>query len=100
MAATSTDVKTYENVIDGEWTAPADGRTEGVLNPATGEEIAKAPLSTEEDVNRAVAAARSAFETWSVTTPMERSNALLKLADALEERAEELGRIERSGERR
>jgi betaine-aldehyde dehydrogenase len=94
MAATSTDVKTYENFIDGEWTAPAEGRTEGVLNPATGEEIAKAPLSTEEDVDRAVKAARRAFETWSVTTPMERSNALLKLADALEERAEELGRIE------
>jgi betaine-aldehyde dehydrogenase len=94
MAATSTDVKTYENFIDGEWTAPAEGRTEGVLNPASGEEIAKAPLSTEEDVNRAVAAARSAFETWSVTTPMERYNALLKLADALEGRAEELGKIE------
>jgi betaine-aldehyde dehydrogenase len=94
MAATSTDVKTYENFIDGEWSAPAEGRTEGVLNPATGEEIAKAPLSTKEDVDRAVAAARRAFETWSVTTPMERSNALLKLADALEERAEELGRVE------
>jgi betaine-aldehyde dehydrogenase len=94
MAATSTDVRTYENFIDGEWTAPAEGRTEGVLNPATGEEIAKAPLSTGEDVDRAVAAARRAFETWSQTTPMERSNALLKLADALEDRAEELGRIE------
>src|SRR3954447_5553528 len=94
MAATHADVKTYENFIDGEWTAPAEGRSEGVLNPATGEEIAKAPLSTEEDVDRAVAAARRAFETWSQTTPMERSNALLKLADALEERADELGRIE------
>ena len=93
MAAT-TDVKTYENFIDGEWTAPAEGRTEAVLNPATGQEIAQAPLSTKEDVDRAVAAARSAFETWSQTTPMERSNALLKLADALEERAEEIGRLE------
>src|SRR4051795_13338636 len=94
MAATHTDVKTYENFIDGEWTAPAEGRTEGVLNPATGEEIAQAPLSTKEDVDRAVAAARKAFESWSQTTPMERSNALLKLADALEERAEEIGRLE------
>src|ERR1044072_6233291 len=94
MAATTTDVKTYGNFIDGEWSAPAEGGTEGVLNPATGEEIAKAPLSTKEDVDRAVGAARRAFETWSVTTPMERSNALLKLADALEGRAEELGRIE------
>jgi betaine-aldehyde dehydrogenase len=94
MAATSTDVKTYENFIDGEWTAPADGRTEAVLNPATGQEIAQAPLSTKEDVDRAVAAARGAFETWSQTTPMERSNALLKLADALEDRAEEIGKLE------
>ena len=94
MAATSSDVKTYENFIDGEWTAPAEGQTEAVLNPATGEAIAQAPLSTREDVDRAVAAARTAFESWSVTTPMERQNALLKLADALEERAGDLGRIE------
>src|SRR5215212_7984986 len=94
MAATSTDVKTYQNFIDGEWAAPAEGQTEAVVNPATGQEIAQAPLSTKEDVDRAVAAARTAFETWSQTTPMERSNALLKLADALEGRAEEIGRIE------
>ena len=94
MAATSTDVKTYENFIDGEWTAPAEGQTEAVLNPATGQTIANAPLSTKEDVDRAVAAARTAFESWSQTTPMERSSALLKLADALEERAEEIGRLE------
>src|SRR3954464_12705748 len=94
MAATSTDVKTYENFIDGEWTAPAEGRTGGGVKPATGQTIAQAPVSTKEDVDRAVAAARTAFETWSQTTPMERSNALLKLADALEERAEEIGRLE------
>src|SRR5215208_1053820 len=94
MAATSTDVKTYENFIDGEWTAPAEGQTEAVVNPATGQTIANAPLSTKEDVDRAVSAARTAFETWSQTTPMERSNALLKVADALEERAEEIGRLE------
>src|SRR3954453_5440481 len=94
MAPTQTDVRTYENFIDGEWTAPAEGRTEGVLNPATGEEIAKAPLSTSEDVDRAVAAARRALEPGSQTTQRDRSTALLKLADALEERADELGRIE------
>src|SRR5215213_2456269 len=94
MAATSTDVKTYENFIDGEWTAPAEGRTEAVVNPATGQTIAQAPLSTKEDVDRAVSAARTAFETWSQTTPMERSYALLKLADAVEGRAEEIGELE------
>ena len=94
MAATQTDVQTYRNFIDGEWTDPAAGQTEAVLNPATGEAIAQAPLSTAEDVDRAVAAARAAFETWGQTTPGERSVALLKLADALEERGDDLARIE------
>ncbi len=94
MAATQTDVQTYRNFIDGEWADPAEGRTEAVLNPATGETIAQAPLSSAEDVDRAVAAARSAFESWSLTTPGERSLALLKLADALEQRGDDLAQIE------
>jgi betaine-aldehyde dehydrogenase len=92
--ATRTDVQTLQNFIDGEWVAPAEGRTEPVINPATGETIAQAPLSTAEDVDRAVRAARTAFETWSVTTPGERALALLKLADAIEERADELSMLE------
>jgi betaine-aldehyde dehydrogenase len=94
MAATSTDVQTLQNFIDGEWTAPAEGRTEPVVNPATGETIAHAPLSTAEDVDRAVAAAKAAFPAWSETTPGERALALLKLADALEQRADELTQLE------
>ena len=92
--ATTTDIQTLQNFIDGEWVAPAEGRTEPVINPATGETIAQAPLSTAEDVDRAVGAARTAFETWSVTTPGERALALLKLADAIEERADELSMLE------
>ena len=64
-----------------------------MLNPATGQEVASAPLSGAEDVDRAVAAARRAFEGWS-NTPGERSLALLKLADRLEEHAEELADLE------
>src|ERR671916_1767218 len=94
MAATETDVRTYKNFIDGEWVDPAEGQTEAVVNPATGQTIAQAPLSTQEDVDPAVAAASAAFETWGQTTPMERSLALLKLADALEERADEIGKSE------
>jgi len=94
VAATQTDVQTYKNFIDGEWTAPAEGQTEAVLNPATGETLAQAPLSTAQDVDHAVAAARSAFETWSQTTPGERSLALLKLADALEARGDDLAQVE------
>jgi betaine-aldehyde dehydrogenase len=65
-----------------------------VLNPATGEVIAQAPMSTAADVDRAVNAARGAFETWATTTPGERALALLKLADAIEEHAEEISELE------
>jgi betaine-aldehyde dehydrogenase len=90
---TATGTK-LQNFIDGEFVDPADGQTEPVLNPATAEQMAEAPLSTEEDVNRAVEAAKRAFEGWGNTTPGERSLALLKLADSLEENADELADLE------
>ena len=71
--------QTLSNFIDGELLASA-GETEPVLNPATGEELARAPISTAEDVDRAVRAARRAFEGWSQTTPAQRAQALLALA--------------------
>jgi len=83
-----------QNFIGGEFVDPADGVHEDVINPATTEVIAEAPLSGEEDVNRAVGAARRAFETWGVTTPATRATALLALADAIEENAEELTDLE------
>jgi betaine-aldehyde dehydrogenase len=91
--ATATVTK-LQNFIGGELVDPAEGETEEVINPATGEPIAEAPLSTEEDVNRAVAAARGAFDEWSTVTPATRSMALLKLADAIDEHAEELAALE------
>src|ERR1039457_4376032 len=72
--ATTADV--LSNFIDGE-RVDSQGESEPILNPATGEEIARAPISTAEDVNRAVSAARRAFEGWSQTTPAQRSEALL-----------------------
>jgi betaine-aldehyde dehydrogenase len=90
----TTELRTLQNFIDGDFVDPADGGYGDVHNPATGEVIARMPLSGEEDVNRAVAAARRAFETWSVKTPGERSAAMLGLADALEEHGEELARLE------
>ncbi|MDQ2701076.1 MAG: gamma-aminobutyraldehyde dehydrogenase [Actinomycetota bacterium] len=84
-----------QNMINGEFVDAADGATEDVINPSTGEVIATAPLSTEEDVNRAVAAAKAAFENgWATTTPSERSNRLLALADKIIEHGEELSDIE------
>jgi betaine-aldehyde dehydrogenase len=91
--ATATLTK-LQNFIDGELVDPADGATEEVVNPATGEPIAEAPLSTEEDVDRAVKAARGAFEEWSTKPPKDRSEALLKLADLIEERGEEIADLE------
>ena len=89
--ASTTD--TLSNFIDGERVA-GGGDTEPVLNPATGEQIASAPISSAEDVDRAVRAARRAFDRWSNTTPAQRSQALLGLADLIEEHAEELARLE------
>jgi betaine-aldehyde dehydrogenase len=83
------------NFIDGEYVDSADGATEDILNPATGETIAQAPLSSPEDVDRAVAAARRAFEGgWSTATPSVRSLAMLKLADLVEEHGQELAELE------
>jgi betaine-aldehyde dehydrogenase len=91
--ATATKTK-LQNFIDGEFVDAADGVTEEVTNPATGEVIAEMPLSTEKDVDRAVAAAKRAFPGWAATTPGERAAAILKLADLLEEHAEELADLE------
>jgi betaine-aldehyde dehydrogenase len=91
--ATVTRTK-LQNFIDGEFVDAAEGATEEVTNPANGEVIAEMPLSTEEDVNRAVAAAKRAFPGWAATPPGERAAALIKLADILEEHAEELSDLE------
>jgi betaine-aldehyde dehydrogenase len=91
--ATITGTK-LQNFIGGEFVDPADGQTEDVINPSTGEVIAQAPLSTAEDVDRAVKAARKAFESWGVTTPKTRSEMLLKLADAIEEHGDEFADLE------
>ncbi|MDX6655800.1 MAG: betaine-aldehyde dehydrogenase, partial [Solirubrobacteraceae bacterium] len=90
----STTTAPLHNFIDGEFVAAAEGATDTVLNPATGEEIAQVASSTQADVDRAVAAARNAFDGWANTTPGERSLALLKLADAIEENADEIAQLE------
>ena len=87
-------MRTLENFIDGAFRPALDGHTEPVLNPATGEEIAQAPLSGAADIDTAVAAARRAFVSWSQTTPAVRAEALLAIAGAIEEHGEELAREE------
>jgi betaine-aldehyde dehydrogenase len=90
----ATTVPTLQNFIDSQAVDPAEGQTEPILNPATGETIAEAPVSTAQDVDRAVTAARAAFDGWSTTTPGERAAALLKLADTIEEHADEIAQLE------
>src|SRR5215212_3583316 len=65
-----------------------------LVDPATGEVFGSAPLSGAEDVDRAYAAAATAFETWGDTTPSERQRALLRFADLVEEHADELVELE------
>jgi betaine-aldehyde dehydrogenase len=85
----------YQMLIGGEWTDASDGNTREILSPATGDAIAEVPEGTAADVDRAVAAARKAYdETWSDATPGERMRALLKMADIVEEHADEIGRLE------
>jgi betaine-aldehyde dehydrogenase len=95
--ATATKTKLeLKNFIGGETVEPAEGGTEDVVNPASGEVIAAAPLSTKADVDRAVAAARKAFEdgSWSTIPPNERARALLRMADLIEARGEEIADLE------
>jgi betaine-aldehyde dehydrogenase len=93
--ATTTSTQ-LQNFINGSFVDSVEGQTEPVLNPATGEVIAHAPLSTAEDVDRAVKAAREAFENgdWASTTPGDRAAALLALADSIESHADELSELE------
>ncbi|WP_125611750.1 aminobutyraldehyde dehydrogenase [Specibacter cremeus] len=80
--------------IDGVFTPAAAGRTSAVINPSTGREIARVAVADADDVDRAYAAARTAARGWGRTTPAERATALLRLADLLEEHAEELIELE------
>jgi len=79
-----------KNFVAGKFADTREGRTSDVIDPATGEAYAQAPVSSAEDVDAALRAAAEAFGTWRDTTPAERSVALLKIADAVEARADEI----------
>ncbi|MEO3782945.1 gamma-aminobutyraldehyde dehydrogenase [Actinocorallia sp. B10E7] len=78
------------NFVNGEYVEAKDGRVSDVIDPSTGEVYAQAPVSGAADVDDAYAAAAAAFEGWRDATPKDRSLALLKFADAIEARGEEL----------
>ncbi len=82
------------NFIHGERVAAASGETTELVDPSTGDVYATAPLSREADVDAAFQDAARAFEGWRDSTPSERQRALLRIADAIEERASELVDVE------
>jgi 1-pyrroline dehydrogenase len=90
----STTESTLRIFVGGEWSDAASGETMEVLNPATEEVIAEVPRCGAEDVDRAVAAAKAVLPEWLETTPAERAEILLELADLLDEHAEEIAAIE------
>ncbi|MFI7221617.1 gamma-aminobutyraldehyde dehydrogenase [Nonomuraea angiospora] len=83
-----------QNFINGEFVDAKSGRFSDIIDPCTGEAYLQAPVSGPEDVDAAFAAAAAAFESWGRTTPGERANLLLKVADAIDARADEINEAE------
>jgi betaine-aldehyde dehydrogenase len=90
MSTTSQPTQTLRNFVGGSFVDTADGRSADLVDPSTGEVFAQAPVSSEADVDRAMTAAAAAFEGWRDSTPSERQKALIRIADAIEARADEL----------
>src|SRR3984885_12507350 len=88
--------KKRQMIINGKWVDSASGKTFSTYNPATGEVLANVAEGDREDIDRAVKAARAAFETgkWSKTSPAARARMMWKLADLLEQHLEEFAQIE------
>ena len=87
-----TSTRVLENYIDGAWTPSSSSELVDVVNPATGELLARVPLSTGADLDRAVAAARGAFREWRLRSTIERARWLFRLREGLGQRADELAR--------
>ncbi|WP_315309513.1 gamma-aminobutyraldehyde dehydrogenase [Rothia dentocariosa] len=83
-------MKRLKNFINGKFVDSTSDEVLDIVYPVTGEVIAQAPISTNDDVNAAMHAAQDAFKTWKHTTPSDRQLLLLKLADALEENVDVL----------
>jgi betaine-aldehyde dehydrogenase len=87
-------VQELQNFIGGQWTDTSYDKRYELIDPSTGEVFATAPLSGETEVDAAVQSAAAAFEKWRDTTPSERSLALIRIADAIEARADEFVKAE------
>src|SRR5581483_788836 len=90
----STEVKTYQLYINGEWTDGGSRKTFPVYDPSTEEVVAQVPDGNADDVNRAVAAARAAFDGWASATAQERGRVLFRLAEKVRQNAAVLAELE------
>src|SRR6266699_808519 len=92
-SAVTTQVPEHENYVNGAWRRATASDYAEVMNPATGELLARTPLASSADVDAAVQAAAAAFPAWRRTPPGERIQYLFKLKNLLEENIDELSRI-------
>jgi len=94
MASPTTETQFPLELLIDSLLQRGEGPAETILNPATGTQLCVVNEASPDQVNRAVSAAHRAFAGWSLTTPGERAGLLLKLADAIEQRAEQFSRLE------
>jgi malonate-semialdehyde dehydrogenase (acetylating)/methylmalonate-semialdehyde dehydrogenase len=87
------EVLDIKNYIDGEWVESA-GEVKDVVNPATGKVIGRVPISTKDEIDATVAAAKEAFPDWRRTPPLARARCLFRLKELMEENFEELSRVQ------
>ena len=88
-----TEARQLENWIGGAWVAPAATEFQDVLDPATGEVLARVPISGAEEVDRAARVAHEAWRTWSDTPVMERARVMFRLQNLYEQHLDELGEL-------
>src|SRR5271165_1382098 len=88
--------RTHKNLINGKWVDAASGKSFPTFNPATGDVLSRVAEGDKEDIDRAVKAARAAFETgpWSTLTPSERGKMIWKIGDLIEKHQEEFAQLE------
>src|SRR5947209_16072292 len=89
---TSAKIQVLSNYINGEWTGDAQATLLPVVNPATGETVARVPLSSTDTVDRAARAAHEAYHAWRHIPPIERARYMYPLRDLLLKHSEELAR--------
>src|SRR5260370_14071561 len=95
-SSATTQTQTYQMYVNGEWVTSNSGKTFPVYDPSTEETIAEVPDSNTKDVDRAVAAAKDAFENgpWASSTAQERGRVLFKLSDAVRQNTTALAELE------